>query len=188
MEESREKLVSVTNYLYKLSMDRRTSSSTGTQRSLDLLTRRHKDAIDMHNGIHASQGDKESNGYHEDSHSSTTVLLGSNVAVKNAVRPIKLPEVKRLPPYTTWIFLDRFVEIAYIFLSQLARIWFFCCAFLLMVISLTDWIIVHNFIFPSFYQCNPWDLSCMHTDKRNWKQRKRLKNLYSINGFHFCFL
>ncbi|XP_028760528.1 histone-lysine N-methyltransferase CLF isoform X2 [Neltuma alba] len=107
MEESKAKLVVVTNHLHKLSMERRSCSSTGTQRSLDLLTRRQQDAIAMHNDIHASKGDKESNGYHEDNHASTAVLLGSNVAVKNAVRPVKLPEVKRLPPYTTWIFLDR---------------------------------------------------------------------------------
>lgn len=91
-----------------MSTERRNCSITDTNRSLDLLTKRQKDAIDMHNGVHASNGDVESNGYHDDSHGSTAVLLGSNVAVKNAVRPIKLPEVKKLPPYTTWIFLDRF--------------------------------------------------------------------------------
>lgn len=80
-----------------------------TNRSLDLLTKRQQDAINMHNGVCASNGDKESNGYHEDGHGSTAVLLGSNVTVKNAVRPIKLPEVQKLPPYTTWIFLNRFV-------------------------------------------------------------------------------
>ena len=89
-------------------MERRNFSITDTNRSMDLLTKRQKDAIDMHNGVHASNGDVESNGYHDDNHGSTAVLLGSNVAVKNAVRPIKLPEVKKLPPYTTWIFLDRF--------------------------------------------------------------------------------
>nr|KYP66826.1 Histone-lysine N-methyltransferase CLF [Cajanus cajan] len=107
IEENRQKLVGVTNHLCKMSMERRNCSITDTDRSLDLLTKRQKDAIDMHNGVHASNGDMESNGYHEDNHGSTAVLLGSNVTVKNAVRPIKLPEVKRLPPYTTWIFLDR---------------------------------------------------------------------------------
>lgn len=107
IEENRQKLVGVTNHLYGMSMERRNCSITDMNRSLDLLTKRQKDAIDMHNGVHASNGDVESNGYHDDNHGSTAVLLGSNVAVKNAVRPIKLPEVKRLPPYTTWIFLDR---------------------------------------------------------------------------------
>ncbi|KAL3039241.1 hypothetical protein AAZX31_01G175000 [Glycine max] len=107
IEENRQKLVGVTNHLCTMSTERRNCSITDTNRSLDLLTKRQKDAIDMHNGVHASNGDVESNGYHDDNHGSTAVLLGSNVAVKNAVRPIKLPEVKKLPPYTTWIFLDR---------------------------------------------------------------------------------
>ncbi|OIV92871.1 hypothetical protein TanjilG_01005 [Lupinus angustifolius] len=107
MEENRQKLVGVTNHLYNTSMDRRTCNITDSHSSLDLLEKRQKEAMDMHNGVHESNGDTESNGYHEDSHGSTAVLLGSNVAVKNAVRPIKLPEVKRLPPYTSWIFLDR---------------------------------------------------------------------------------
>ncbi|MED6170392.1 hypothetical protein PIB30_116849 [Stylosanthes scabra] len=107
MEENRHKLVGVTNNLCRLSMERMPCSETDADRSPGLLTKRQKDAIDMHNGIHASNDDGESNSYPEDSHGSTAVLLGSNVAVKNAVRPIKLPELKRLPPYTTWIFLDR---------------------------------------------------------------------------------
>ncbi|XP_015963898.1 histone-lysine N-methyltransferase CLF [Arachis duranensis] len=107
MEENRHKLVGVTNHLCRLSMERMACNETDTHRSLDLLTKRQKDAIDMHNGVLASSDDGESNSYPEDGHGSTAVLLGSNVAVKNAVRPIKLPEVKRLPPYTTWIFLDR---------------------------------------------------------------------------------
>ncbi|KAK7245428.1 hypothetical protein RIF29_40274 [Crotalaria pallida] len=109
MEENRQKLVGVTENLCNMSMDRKTCSSiTDSDKNLDLLTKRQQEAIDMHNGVNASSnGDAESNGYHEDDHGSTAVLLGSNVAVKNAVRPIKLPEVQRLPPYTTWIFLDR---------------------------------------------------------------------------------
>lgn len=109
VEENRQKLVGITNCLWKSAAERRTCGVADTIRSLDLLTKRQKDAVDMHNGVCGGNDDKESNGYHGDDHGSTAVLLGSNVAVKNAVRPIKLPEVKRLPPYTTWIFLDRFV-------------------------------------------------------------------------------
>ncbi|XP_073220542.1 histone-lysine N-methyltransferase CLF isoform X2 [Cicer arietinum] len=107
VEENRQKLVGITNCLWKSAAERRTCGVADTIRSLDLLTKRQKDAVDMHNGVCGGNDDKESNGYHGDDHGSTAVLLGSNVAVKNAVRPIKLPEVKRLPPYTTWIFLDR---------------------------------------------------------------------------------
>lgn len=64
----------------------------------------------MQNGIDADNGDRDSDNYLEDAHASSAVLLGSSIPVKNHVRPIKLPGVKRLPPYTTWIFLDRLVR------------------------------------------------------------------------------
>ena len=104
MEENKQKLASVTNYTYKLSTER-ASQFIDSGKTVDLLSRRQKDAYDMQNGIDVSNGN--GNGLEDNGHESTAVLLGSNVAVKNAVRPIKLLEVKRLPPYTTWIFLDR---------------------------------------------------------------------------------
>lgn len=108
MEENRQRLVGITNDLYTLSKERR---NNGTDRSVDLLTKRQRDALDMQNGSDASNGDKPIHGSQEDGHASSAVLLGSSIAVKNAVRPIKLTEVKRLPPYTTWIFLDRCVRL-----------------------------------------------------------------------------
>ncbi|KAK7250862.1 hypothetical protein RIF29_33590 [Crotalaria pallida] len=58
----------------------------------------------MHYRVNASSnGDAECNGYHEDDHGSTAVLLGSNVAVKNVVRPIKLPEPVTIDWYATSI-------------------------------------------------------------------------------------
>lgn len=106
MEENRIKLAEVTNNHQKLSLERRNLRPTGSDQTIDLLTKRQKDAIDMQNGVNASNGDSDSNSSQEDGHASA-ILLGSSIAVKNAVRPIKLPEVKKLPPYTTWIFLDR---------------------------------------------------------------------------------
>ncbi|KAJ7952834.1 Histone-lysine N-methyltransferase [Quillaja saponaria] len=105
--ENKQKLVGVTNRLCKLSIERTTCSTTDVNSSLDLLTKRQKDAIYMHSGVNTGNGGRECYSSQEDNHASTAVLLGSNVAVRNAVRPIKLTEVKRLPPYTTWIFLDR---------------------------------------------------------------------------------
>lgn len=107
MEENRQKLVGVSNHLYKLSTEGRTSRTNDSDRSIDLLTKRQKDALDMHNGVDAANGDRDSCSSQDDANASTAVLLGSNVPVKNAVRPIRLTELKRLPPYTTWIFLDR---------------------------------------------------------------------------------
>ncbi|XP_057491757.1 histone-lysine N-methyltransferase CLF-like isoform X1 [Actinidia eriantha] len=107
MEENRLKLLDVSNQLYKFSVERRNDKVNGTDKSIDLLTKRQKDAIDMQNGIDISNEDKDSSSSQEDGNTSSAILLGSSIAVKNAVRPIKLTEVKKLPPYTTWIFLDR---------------------------------------------------------------------------------
>ncbi|GJT36880.1 SET domain-containing protein [Tanacetum coccineum] len=106
MEENRIKLAEATNNYLKLSTERRNLMKTGADQTPDLLTKRQKDAIDMQNGVNAGNDDSDSSSSQEDGHASA-VLLGSSIAVKNAVRPIKLPEVNKLPPYTTWIFLDR---------------------------------------------------------------------------------
>ncbi|KAI5588764.1 hypothetical protein BDE02_05G119100 [Populus trichocarpa] len=107
MEENRQKLVGITNHLDKLSKERKNNWISGTDNSIDLFTKRQNDALSMHGGIDSTNVDKDSHGSEEDGHASTAVLLGSSIPVKNAVRPIKLPEVNRLPPYTSWVFLDR---------------------------------------------------------------------------------
>lgn len=107
IEENRLKLVDVSTHLFKLSLERRNDKVIGIDKRIDLLAKRQKDAIDMQNGIDLSNGDMDSSSSQEEGHASSAILLGSSIAVKNAVRPIKLTEVKRLPPYTTWIFLDR---------------------------------------------------------------------------------
>lgn len=117
MEENKQKLVGITTHLLKSSTERRIRRVNDSDKGVDLLTKRQKDALDMQNGIDVSDGENDRS--QEDNHASTAVLLGSNVAVRNAVRPIKLPEVKRLPPYTTWIFLDRFVIFLHCFLRSL---------------------------------------------------------------------
>ncbi|KAL3525678.1 hypothetical protein ACH5RR_014050 [Cinchona calisaya] len=106
MEENTQKLVDLTTDLFKLSAERNLPIN-GTDQTVDLLAKRQKDAIDMQNGIDTSNGYGDGNSPQEDGYASSAILLGSSIAVKNAVRPIKLPEAKRLPPYTAWIFLDR---------------------------------------------------------------------------------
>ncbi|KAJ8530908.1 hypothetical protein K7X08_023789 [Anisodus acutangulus] len=107
VEGNTEKLENLTKDLYNLATERKCLEIFGADRSVDLLSKRQKDAIDMQNGIDTSNGDDDSNSSEEDGYASSAILLGSSIAVKNAVRPIKLPEVKRIPPYTMWIFLDR---------------------------------------------------------------------------------
>ncbi|GAB2282630.1 hypothetical protein Dimus_017169 [Dionaea muscipula] len=102
MEENKQKLLRVT-----LSKERKSAVDSSSQRGLDSLTKSQNDAINLQVGIYACNGDKSSSSSLEDGISSSAVLIGSNIPVKSAVRPIKLPEVKRLPPYTTWMFLER---------------------------------------------------------------------------------
>lgn len=105
MEENRQKMIEVTNNLFRSAQERRYLKCTNTDTIVDVLTKRQNDAIDMRNG--KSIGENDKNGSQEDAHRSAVILLGSSIAVKNAARPIKLTEVKSLPPYKTWTFLDR---------------------------------------------------------------------------------
>ncbi|KAF2605141.1 hypothetical protein F2Q70_00027721 [Brassica cretica] len=76
----------------------------------DLLVKRQRDSPGMKSGLNASDADKSNNhsSFLEDGNaSSTTMVQGSSVPVKISLRPIKMPDVKRLSPYTTWVFLDR---------------------------------------------------------------------------------
>ncbi|CAN1813450.1 Histone-lysine N-methyltransferase CLF [Linum perenne] len=108
IKENRNKLASVTSHLQKLSKERRNSWINIGDYSQDLLQKRQDEAVGMHSGVGTSNGDRDSDSHQEDSHAPTAVLLGSSIPPgKNSVRPIKLPGVKKLPPYTTWIFLDR---------------------------------------------------------------------------------
>ncbi|OVA15641.1 SET domain [Macleaya cordata] len=106
MEENRQKLIGITSHIYSLSKLRRNSAIHETDNCVDLLTKRQQDALCMLNGSDITNGEKDTNGQ-EDGHASSAVRLGTNFGVKNAIRPIKLAEVTKLPPYTTWIFLDR---------------------------------------------------------------------------------
>ncbi|XP_077224450.1 SET domain-containing protein isoform X2 [Tasmannia lanceolata] len=103
MDENKKKLLDITNHVYSLSKARKTTGN-----DTDLLTRRQEDALCMLNGLDVTSGEKDNSNSHEDSlYTSSTVLLGNNFGGRNVIRPIKLLELPKLPPYTTWIFLDR---------------------------------------------------------------------------------
>ncbi|KAH9711959.1 Histone-lysine N-methyltransferase CLF [Citrus sinensis] len=106
VEKNRQKLIGVTNHLYRLSLERRNNQTINTHGSVDLLTKRQREALGVQNGIDVSSGDRDSHISQEDGYASTAVY-GSSNPTKNVIRPIKLNDNKRLPPYTTWIFLDR---------------------------------------------------------------------------------
>ncbi|KAI3794097.1 hypothetical protein L1987_36724 [Smallanthus sonchifolius] len=98
MEENRMKLAEITKNNHRLSVERRNLGVMNGVKIDNLLTKRQKDAIDMQNGdaISSSQNDEHA----------SVILLGSGIPIKNSVPPINLPKVEKIPPYTTWIFLD----------------------------------------------------------------------------------
>nr|CAD1827693.1 unnamed protein product [Ananas comosus var. bracteatus] len=105
IEENKQKLSTFTQHTYNLSQTRRNNTVNSTDIDVNLLTRRQDDALCTLNSLELSAGEKDSTSCQEESsYTSSVVLLGGNVGGKNAIRPIKLLEVAKLPPYTTWIF------------------------------------------------------------------------------------
>ncbi|KAJ0464666.1 putative [histone H3]-lysine(4) N-trimethyltransferase chromatin remodeling SET family [Helianthus annuus] len=99
MEENRMKLAGITKKNHMLAEERKNLGIINGGKVDNLLTKRQKDAIHMQNGNHISSS--QDNGH------ASVILLGYGIPVKSCVPPIKLPKVEKLPPYTTWIFLDR---------------------------------------------------------------------------------
>ncbi|EMS49759.1 hypothetical protein TRIUR3_03717 [Triticum urartu] len=82
---------------------RNTSNSTDS----NLLTSRQDDVLSSGPRIVVSPADEDGvSSDEESSYAASTVMLGGNLAAKNVTRPIKLPEAPKIPPYTTWTFLD----------------------------------------------------------------------------------
>lgn len=104
MEANKNRLHSITNRVHTLSREHGYAME-----SENLLRKRQEEAVCALKRFGVVNGEKDKTNIHEDSlPSSSAVLLGINYGAKNSVRPIKLPEVPKLPPYTTWIFLDRY--------------------------------------------------------------------------------
>ncbi|PHT24933.1 hypothetical protein CQW23_35413 [Capsicum baccatum] len=107
-EENAQKLYDVmTKNLFKFSTERKSLIVLGVDITTDLLSKRQQNAINLQNGIGSSNGDNDSNSCEDYGYASPKALLGTIIAGNNAVCPIKLPAVERLPRYTTWVFLDR---------------------------------------------------------------------------------
>jgi [histone H3]-lysine27 N-trimethyltransferase EZH2 len=62
----------------------------------------------LHN-VDVYHADKDGGNSQDESSFTSNGILAGNLGAKNAIQVIKLPEVEKLPPYTTWIFLDRSV-------------------------------------------------------------------------------
>ncbi|EOA28321.1 hypothetical protein CARUB_v10024520mg [Capsella rubella] len=103
IDENKKNLCGITQSFMRSSMERGGSCEDGN----DLLVKRQKDSPGMKSGIDASDADKNNHRFVEDGHVNSAMVQGSSVPVKISLRPIKIPDIKRLSPYTTWVFLDR---------------------------------------------------------------------------------
>ncbi|CAM0875427.1 unnamed protein product [Alopecurus aequalis] len=108
IEENRIKLSTVTQSTSSLSKIWQRNTSNDTDLVSNLLTSRQSDAFCLVHSLDVSPAEEDGVSYKEDSsYATSTDMLGGNQAAKSAIRSIKLPEVAKLPPYTTWTFLDR---------------------------------------------------------------------------------
>ncbi|CAL5036987.1 unnamed protein product [Urochloa decumbens] len=106
--ENKANLSTFTQRTYNLSKSRQSNTLKGTDLASNLLTKRQDDALCALHSADISPADKDGSNFQDESpFSPLNIILGGNIGAKNAIRPIKLPEVTKLPPYTTWIFLDR---------------------------------------------------------------------------------
>uniref|UniRef100_M8CBW7 [histone H3]-lysine(27) N-trimethyltransferase n=1 Tax=Aegilops tauschii TaxID=37682 RepID=M8CBW7_AEGTA len=85
-----------------------TSALDGTGLATNPLTPRQDDASCSTLGLELCLAEKDGGSSQEDSpYGTSTATLGGILTAKNANKPIELPTVSDLPPYTTWVFLDR---------------------------------------------------------------------------------
>lgn len=95
IECNEKELAGYTDKLQTQSHSRKTTNLMEQGSTKDMLTLRIESALCKLSGLDSTSGDKETVICHEE---------GSN---SSWIRPIKLPFVQVIPPYTTWIFLDR---------------------------------------------------------------------------------
>lgn len=108
IEANRQKLSTFTQHAFNLSKLRRNNALNSTDADSNILTRKQHDSLCAKNNYELTNGERDGTSFLEEcSSASSTMLLGGNLGGKSSLRPLKLPEVMKLPPYTTWIFLDR---------------------------------------------------------------------------------
>ncbi|KAM3207849.1 hypothetical protein ACQJBY_062869 [Aegilops geniculata] len=108
IEKNKIKLSTITQSKCNSSPIWQTSASDGTDLAVNLLTPRQEDAPCSMHGLELCLAEKDGGGSHEGSPYGTwTFTLGGNPTAKNSKKPTELPEVSKIPPYTTWTYLDR---------------------------------------------------------------------------------
>ncbi|XP_057813225.2 histone-lysine N-methyltransferase CLF isoform X2 [Cryptomeria japonica] len=108
IESNAIQLKACTAYLQSLADTRQVPNAIEKDGNKDMFTLRIESAHCKLSDSDHMLGDKENvNCQEEGSSASSTIIYASSSGCKSIVRAIKLPFVERIPPYTTWIFLDR---------------------------------------------------------------------------------
>lgn len=109
MNTNRERLKVFTENLAKSDSDRKVVHEGKEPFGLLLLCVKSQQLLSNQNASEGS-GDKDGRSGPQDSSGGDkpmAIIFGSSSGGKTAVRPIKLRKVENVPPYTTWIYLDR---------------------------------------------------------------------------------
>lgn len=94
--------------MHHLSNPRKAAVFSDADAMKDLPTQRKDTILCTLSGPDLHTIEKDNSGYLEDNSSVSSIgLLGNCYNSKNNFRYVKLDSVAKLPPYTTWIFLDR---------------------------------------------------------------------------------
>ncbi|CAK9860142.1 unnamed protein product [Sphagnum jensenii] len=108
VESNREQLKRYTDELVKLNNRAKECSKGQEPEGLESLCLHNERLLGNLSNTDES-GDKDGKSGPDESNVEKLVpiIFGSCLAGKTAVRPVKLPKVENVPPYTTWIYLDR---------------------------------------------------------------------------------
>ncbi|CAM6066177.1 unnamed protein product [Sphagnum tenellum] len=108
VESNREQLKRYTEELVKLNNRAKECSKGQEPEGLESLCLHNERLLGNLSNTDES-GDKDGKSGLDESNVEKLVpiIFGSCLAGKTAVRPVKLPKVENVPPYTTWIYLDR---------------------------------------------------------------------------------
>lgn len=98
IEQNKVKLVGATKDLCRLSHERKDMEIIDRQPSVDLLGKRQKDS----NGWPCNT--KLYNKFFLGDEYVPSSSVETKIAIDNSFCPIKLPEVKKIPTYCTWVF------------------------------------------------------------------------------------
>jgi histone-lysine N-methyltransferase EZH2 len=108
VESNREQLKRYTEELVELNNRTKEFSKAQEPEGLESLCLQNERVVGNWSNTDES-GDKDGKSGPDESNveKHMPIIFGSCLAGKTAVRPVKLPKVENVPPYTTWIYLDR---------------------------------------------------------------------------------